>query len=97
LQLRLCIATLSEPLVAAPICDVAGSFRPTRRDTLQNRFPLRPERVLLLERLVRNELTLQRRLASSRRADSARMASIRHAPAAFLVIASLPLLDREAA
>jgi hypothetical protein len=57
-------------------------------------FPLRPERVLLLERLVRNELTLQRRLASGRRAASARMASIRQAPAS---LATLPLLDREAA
>jgi len=48
----------------------------------QPEVSLRPERVLLLERLVRDELTLQRHLAAGRRAASARMSLIRQACAA---------------
>jgi len=57
--------------------------------------PLRPERMLSLERLVRDELVLQRRLAAGRRAASAsaRMAALRQVAAA----APAPLPDREAA
>jgi len=40
---------------------------------------LRPESELALERLVRNELSLQRLLASSRRAASTRMSMMRRA------------------
>ena len=43
---------------------------------------MRPERLISLERLVRHELTLQRLLAVSRRAASARMSTIRRAKAA---------------
>lgn len=43
---------------------------------------MRTERVLILERLVRTELALQRLLASSRRAASARMSTLRQAKAA---------------
>ena len=39
-------------------------------------LPMRPERLLGLDRLVRNELSLQRLLAAGRRAASARMPSI---------------------
>jgi len=55
---------------------------------------LRPERLLSLEQLVRDELVLQRRLAAGRRAASAsaRMAALRRTPS---VAPVLP--DREAA
>jgi len=56
--------------------------------------------VLLLERLVRDELTLQRHLAAGRRAASARMSTIRQAPAApslGAAMAASGLLEREAA
>jgi hypothetical protein len=59
---------------------------------------LRPERVLLLERLVRHELILQRHLAAGRRSASARMSAIRQARRALLAAAvPLPLLKPEAA
>jgi len=54
-----------------------------RRNTLRTkRSPLRPERVIALERFVRNELSLQRLLAASRRAASTRMSAIRRAAVA---------------
>ena len=49
---------------------------------------MRTERTLILERLVKTELTLQRLLASSRRTASARMSTLRRAKAAS-VVASL--------
>jgi len=57
-------------------------------------MPLRPERMLSLEQLVRDELVLQRRLAAGRRAASAsaRMAALRRTPSAAQVSP-----DREAA
>jgi hypothetical protein len=60
---------------------------------------LRPERVLLLERLVRDELTLHRHLAVGRRAASARMSATRRALPGALPAAAVgpPLLEREIA
>jgi hypothetical protein len=60
---------------------------------------LRPERVLLLERLVRDELTLHRHLAVGRRAASARMSATRRALAGALPTAApvVPVLEQEIA
>ena|SRR6185312_13771700 len=41
--------------------------------------PLRSEHALILERLIRNELALQRLLAGTRRSASARMSALRRA------------------
>jgi hypothetical protein len=59
---------------------------------------LRPERLLLLERLVRHELTLQRHLAAGRRAASARMSALRALRRGRLPsVAALRPLEQEAA
>jgi hypothetical protein len=48
-----------------------------RHSSMTRRYALRPEHVLLLERLVRNELILQRRLGAARRTASARLSALR--------------------
>lgn len=67
--------------------DCAVNFRPRAEPGETSERPrhhpsrkillLRPERLLVLDRLVRNELTLQRLLAAGRRAASSRMSAIR--------------------
>jgi hypothetical protein len=73
---------------------------PVRSRPIKQGVSLRPERRLLLERLVRDELTLHRHLAAGRRAASARMSAIRRAPRSAALPATAvaaPLLVTEAA